>query len=509
MHTFFSLLRIILTTQIVISLIGMSVMTGCKGECPKSDYCHFREVIEKHGMLLDKRIDKEEYGVLVSSIVPSTRKPDALKLFNNTTALIEQAVESIVTSDSLHIYTIDCPVPAKLNSVQLFMETSASMKGYALSYNSHDYNEFNAFISELNTRDSIAFKVFTIGEDVVPVPGNLSWNANFINSQFFGSSPLYDILIDLSDRLDGQTVLLFMTDALLSYSDIEIKEYRARNKREINYYEYAELRDRLIRTFKKTLFDKGFGVYVYKLSVPFDGNYYNLANNKVELHDPERPLYIFAMGDGDNLKGMDRIWSEELKTMPYDLLEFFSNDENNAFPRVLKRLGKKGEWELTEDRFNTISIKANRLSDKLEFSILLYLPNLPSDLRNIQALQANLVEQSGKVVVSEILEANLTASNPVYDLLFPDEQAINKYYHYIIKCSVAPDKLHPGDNTLHFELKRDQHGSWVDDISIDNDLDIGDVPGKTWRFNEFIRALEEASNHDAPIRIGEINIKVN
>lgn len=496
----------------ITSLICLTVITCCSDDCPEEDYCHFVEIIKKRNMLDDKQIDRAEYDYLVSSILPTTQRPSALKLLPNANEYIEEAVEVLVSPDSMHRYNIDFPKPVQLSAVKLYLETSESMKGYAKGYTSSDYEDFGSFISALNTRSATAFEVYTIGDEVEPVPASIAWDATYKDTEKYGgSSPLNTILIGLSEQLDEQTVVLFITDALLSYSTAEIETYKEMNDgKHKNWWEYSALKDSLQRVLNSRLFDSNFGVNIYKLSVPFKWYYWNYANAKSEgtFNDPDRPLYVFAFGKEDNVKEIDSIWKEKLQPGTYEILEFTGSIEKNSFPRILKRFGKKGEWQVEGDHFNVLSVSKDNLAEELEFAMLTYMPSLPRDLQDLDRIKANLIDPSGKVFVTDVIEANLTATHPEYKNLFPDEQAINMLYHCIVKCSVATDKLHPGDNTIRIELKRDEQDSWVDKISIDKDLDITDVPGRTWKFKEFITAFKEASRYEAAVYVSEITIKV-
>jgi hypothetical protein len=483
---------------------------GCNDDCPKEDYCHFKDIIENQKMLEDKRIDRAEYNYLISSIVPSSRRPAALELLPNVNEYIREAVEVLVSPDSMHLYAIDSLKPVKITAVKLYLETSASMLGYAQGYTSLDYEDFGSFVSAINTNSSIDFEVYTIGDKVEQVPASLAWDATFRNAaKYSGSSPLNTILIELSEQLAEQNVVLFITDALLSYSTEDINTYEAENDgKHMNWWQYNVLKDSLQRVLDRRLFDSNFGVNIYKLSVPFKGTYWNYANDESPLDDPGRPLYVFAMGKDDNLRIIDRIWTEKFLPGAYEILEFTSSIEKNAYPRILKRLGKKGEWQVEGDQFNVLSVSGDNLAEELEFAMLTYMPSLPRDLQDLNNIEANFIDPSGKVFVTDVIDAKLTATNPEYSNLFPDEQAINMLYHCIVKCSVVTSQLHPGDNIIQLELKRDVNGHWVNEISIDKDLDIRDVHGKTWRFDEFTKAFRLAFKYDKAVYIGQITIKV-
>jgi len=194
-------------------------------------------------------------------------------------------------------------VPKKPLHVALYMDNTSSMKGYIKPADANVNTEKFAktLIALENNYDDQSVSCFYVDsrnyKSVTPAELN-----ELISSRNLpmGDAYLFDELVGkIVDETLADTahtrLNFFITDAIPSGTNAQIKDNPKYN------IERKALLEKNIRDCMKRLRGKNYGVSIFRFEAPFDGKYPDYANKPRTLRNVERPYYIIAIGDKDEL----------------------------------------------------------------------------------------------------------------------------------------------------------------------------------------------------------------
>lgn len=193
-----------------------------------------------------------------------------------------------------------------LNSFVIYLENSASMKGYVGPKGNGDFASPIIALSHCGNQ-STKYIARYVGADA---KDNVIFNQKPVNDFFSDlsrgsfavapSSPIHSILSTAVDSLlasnNGKVedVFCLITDGLMSGSNAEIRNNPLFNIQNLPYLEDC------IRNAVNKAKTNNLDCLVYRLETPFNGTYYDHKNGRHQLNGI-RPFFMFMIGDKQNL----------------------------------------------------------------------------------------------------------------------------------------------------------------------------------------------------------------
>lgn len=222
------------------------------------------------------------------------------------------------------------------DGVNIFLETSASMKGYytcpvftgVSSIRIPDYggkDKINCYLYSNTLSERMDYDVFSE-----------KLSKNQIET---GSSSKFDKMFERIVELTPQnTISFFITDAIIAAENREIRTETPEGLLRIYQNMLDNIRDNIRDTKKK---NQDFVVSVYRFYGNFNGTYYDSNDKPHKLTNKQRPFFVFALGDkrivNDFMKKVNA-GNELSKFQPKQQIHF-NGSNNPSFEFVSDQIG--------------------------------------------------------------------------------------------------------------------------------------------------------------------------
>ncbi len=398
------------------------------------------------------------------------------KEFNRLTAFLERAEESktelapkVTSEEDLVQYLkeiypelvfeegIEKETAVKLSSINIFLENSASMKGYFPSGGNVDFT--NPIMCLFNL-GNVSVNTAYIGQKVVEVD-NETFQSQLANGKIANEpgSPLPEIFEIIIASTDVSQISCLITDGIMSGTNAEIKA-----NREFNYNNRPVLQQRVRKAVEKAR-DKGLCVLIYRMESPFNGTYYTYRNTPVKLKEAIRPYYIFIFGEKRALEAVSYKLGNERAFSPThtQLTGIFPESVTNY-----KLKPEKGQ-EYVADK-TSITYKSNPGKDA-KFGVRADLSGLPSYILDPEQLE--------KYATLTLIYSGSTKESDYPDLIESVEVADEKngIYQFNIEMPQALLQKLPVTVRLTLPMLRNP---WYKSFSLDNDVEMNNENTKTF-----------------------------
>ncbi len=375
------------------------------------------------------------------------------------------------TPAGTQIDSVGCPVKQKINKVTLYLDDSGSMQGYMFNG-----SKFQQNISGLASKIGV-IKYNGLIDTVTPDVKTFvnAFSAANING---GSSVLHETLDKITTNLTDNSITLFVTDGVLSFS---AKDIKANPKKNIN--DLTNMQVSIALTFSR-LFAKGYACYVLASNSDFSGaHYWNYQNKKdrpnIALNN--RPYYLFIIGKD---KDIDLFVNEVIEKSGYNFdnsllvnsnpLKTLVTVDRNLYNKKLKT----GNWEYLPTETKIIIHDATK---SVTFPILLNLHKFaPTDSTSLA--NAITVPNASKVTV-------YTKAAFVKD--FYANGGLPKEYGEATHVVLA-EFATPPQNMCTVEYS---NPTWYKDWNVEDDRNPIDIEGKTFGIQYLMTGIINASNN--------------
>lgn len=262
--------------------------------------------------------------------------------------------------------------PIKIN---LFIENSASMNGFINDASSFQ-NAITALVSKLKNvygKDNInlgfinASIVAQHGDDPYQLVNKMLVKSNFTNAGSTSTTDLNNLIKQVLDNTDDNTVSFFVSDCI----------YSIKNDKSTTTTRLEGCQNGTMDKFQEKLkeFDD-LSILFIRMESNFNGGYWDYKHPSgtasQQLKDCNRPYFICVVGSDRNIKELNsRIRMEDLKG--YGQQYYLSGkDYSNTFYTAISRPYNKGRYKVED--FSTIRL--NNTKD-LQFAIAINLDGFP------------------------------------------------------------------------------------------------------------------------------------
>jgi hypothetical protein len=366
--------------------------------------------------------------------------------------------------------------PVKINTVNLFLETSASMKGYLTGD-----TEFKTEVARLITQLEKAKRngqvaesqYFLIPQDtVVKSAGDASQFLNLLKKNQLAvgkNSLIVDIFRMLGTRNQPGTVNIFISDCILSDIDIRNKSI-IQEEVALIFNRYASSRT---------------AATVYAFTSTFNGNYYPYPKGIQTYEGVERPYYVWLFGREREVDALNRTLKEEGFKADEELHVGFTFNSQPAY-RILNYTGKQGDYILSSDNQRLEEAKLYK-GDVIEMTVGMNLSDYPDKLTGKTSLSPRTLVFRGKGVEGNIVSVAplSTAQLSQKDMALAEK---NNLTHFVT-VQLTALKGKEGSFDLSFPKK---DVPWYEDWSVDDDSQVKENEGKTFALAYLIGGVKEA-----------------
>lgn len=208
------------------------------------------------------------------------------------------------------------PSSVALSNVNIYLDNTESMKGYACVNVSSPYTDvINSIANYYHDKTIQGFYTQStktkdpktkreIKQTQIVQVGFDKMTSELVNKTLVhtDSYQLDDFFKDVEKKtIGGESMSFFITDGIPSGTNEEIKTNPDYSK--INA---STLQSRITEALRPLGKTAKFGSAIYMFNAPFKGTYYTYKNNKVQLNDVRRPFYVIAVGPSDEIRNFDK-----------------------------------------------------------------------------------------------------------------------------------------------------------------------------------------------------------
>jgi hypothetical protein len=366
--------------------------------------------------------------------------------------------------------------PVHISQVNLFLETSASMKGY-LSGDTEFKSTIARLISQLEKAKSKGTitnsQYFLIPQDTTAkAAGEADQFLNLLKKNQLAvgkNSLIVDIFRMLGARNQSGTVNIFISDCILSDFDI-------RNK-SIIQEEVALVFNRFTASHTATS--------VYAFISEFNGNYYPYTKGIQSYEGVNRPYYVWVFGKSREADALNKALKEEGFKPEEELHVGFDFNEHPAYS-LMNYTGKQGEYILSADNQRMEEAKLYK-GDVIGITIGIDLSAYPDKLTHKSYLNPRTMVFRGKNVEGRVVAISLLDKAQLMqkDVNLAEK---NNLTHFV---TVELTSLKAKEASFDLVLpKKDL--AWYKDWSVDDDSKIKENEGKTFALAYLIGGVKEA-----------------
>jgi hypothetical protein len=477
-----SVVRIETLSALVVLLV--LALTSCSGP---------QEALESvivNLALPDSAISEVEWNELTAYVKENRQQLSNVKVDCFTDSALRKVVFNTLALIHPEVtFNVWKRVPPRIDKVNFYLETSASMIGYFKPISSKFRTDMGMLLTMLDMDYKLS--LYTIHDATNPVthPDAQKFIRDMAQVQIppGRSSELNEILFTIGDSTKSNEVSFFVSDGIMSLPSDEIKKTDARdaNMRLVD----EGLKADMIRTFTN-LSNKKFGVVMYALKSDFQGSYFTYQNY---VHDfsaspVARPYYVWCIGPKEQVRMMNARLVSYKDFDPLQSLELGIFDEVQPDVLILSRLMKEGDWAV--DDSDGISDLTWRNPTVL--TVGLNLRNLPDYAQQPTYIKQNLQltdEKGVNLKLRDVLTISEVQKSHWRDLTPREQVTCESDISHFLVLEVDRMTLKSGSSTV--ELLRSED-DWVKDWSMmdDSSPEMAKKP-LTWAFAKFVEGMKD------------------
>jgi hypothetical protein len=385
----------------------------------------------------------------------------------------------------------------KIDSINIFLDNSVSMAGY-IHHNTALTRNVSNLITELNLERYYKGRVnaYTICNRVDSFQRleqfvNLLTPTSASKISIGQSSPIDSILDYIISNLKQDQVYLFITDAIVSGSNVEIKEYdNPKSNKFFNKDNQTKIKNRITSIIDKKSREIAIKVLAYRsdfVSAP-KYPYYKLDNNastgSVIGTFKHRPYYIFILCNKRN--------AYEFEKSTYPLFRPEAEIRLGYGDSVFSSLCKLTNFYI--DQSNSTSVDGDQLilskqSKSYHFGVLMNMPLLGEGLKD--KIQESVVVRINNKKHSAQIKIFPVNQSLVSKGIVDGNQWEKESRGYTHLCEVTlRDYLPANNDRIGFSVENDL--AFVKEWGDMNDLQIGLGYSTTFGFESLIKGMEKA-----------------
>lgn len=370
---------------------------------------------------------------------------------------------------------IQVSVPENISSVNLYLETSASMAGY-LNGATEFKNKLASLVSQLDKFQNQGF-ISNTGYFIIPKDTAVQKLADagaFLNllkspkNAIGANSLIVDIFTMLQSRNNAQTVNIFVSDFILSDFDINNKSIiQGQVNRIFNRYQSAST-----------------ATSIYAFNSSFNGKYYPYPKGVQEYKEASRPYYIWIFGNNDKVDALNKSLKKN-GFSPEEELHFGFDFNTSPTFKVMNYAGKQGKYVVARNNLSLEGIELYK-GRNLEIGIGIDLSAFPDKITANRYITQNL-QFEGKNVEGEVL--SVEALNKVQLQKSDNTLANDHSLTHLITVQVSAIQGKQGSFSLAL-AKKDT--PWYEEWNTDDDSKEEKNEGKTFALAYLIEGVRQA-----------------
>ncbi|WP_224998403.1 hypothetical protein [Cesiribacter sp. SM1] len=374
------------------------------------------------------------------------------------------------------------PLAEQLDTVNIIIETSGSMKGFMPTQNRQ--TAFQQQVDDLlanaeGDKDNIRrLRLFTAQNNIRPI-GYDHFQSMLRQglAKAGNSTPIPDLLSQIASSYSGTgQVSVFISDFI----------YSPPNERDRDYISND------IRRALAPLQAKGLAVAVYGFTSEFQGTFYPAGSKSGDDAAPvtnccetEVPYYVWIIGAEPSVRLASNILIPG--NAPVAMQAGFDRSEPSY--GVIPGSGRSGSWYLADAEGKTIFVDNTQelRQGEVSFTVGLNLEALPTQYATKEYLSEHLeVEgRNGRAQVQDVMSAQAFSEGE--RLNAKDRQLLECYTHLVkIQVTGMGDRNSP--IALNMSLPA-QNPDWTDAWTTDDDRDINETGARTFALNEILEGL--------------------
>lgn len=377
---------------------------------------------------------------------------------------------------------VEVPVAESLDTLNIIIETSGSMKGFMPTKNRQ--TAFQEQIDDLLANaqsDKQTFKtlrLYTAQDNIRPL-GSDRFQSMLRQglAQAGASTPIPNLLRQIAGRYLGPNQLsVFISDFIYAPPRASDRDYIAND----------------IRRALGTLEDRDMAVAVFGFQSEFEGIFYPAGSKSGDKASPianccetEIPYYIWIIGPEPAV----RLASARLMRNGAPVQMEIGYKRSKPAYGIIPGSGRTGSWYLGSEGSKTILIDntTELRQGEVSFSLGVNLEAVPSQFTDTEYLQENLEVRgrNGKAVVGSVVKRQNFLNDE--KLNAKDRQLVECYTH-IIKVDVKGMDDRNSPLSLNLSLPASDP-SWAKDWSTDDDRNINEAGPRTFALSEILQGL--------------------
>ena len=383
-------------------------------------------------------------------------------------------------------------------NLQVYLENSASMKGYSNAGNPNFTAPIIALfnVGDSNTRIITGYVGASVsGEAELSVVKRTLFESNLANGKIATaiSSPLDKILSLVIDSTSLASVSCIITDGILSGSNQEIqrdREFTIKN---------LPLLEQRIRDAVKGAKSKNLSMMIYRMKTKFTGTYYDYKNTHHILSAEERPYYMIFFGHRDNLSKVKSRLEGEVSFAPEDMLVSYEMGSFEPMTKaMLLKMPGNADVNVITAR-STVQIKGNPLIP-VDFKARLAMNSLPSYYDEIELLE-NLLRF---YYVDESYSSEVDRTDFIHNVNIADETLKT----YDVTFQIGNDFISSFSGKRIFNLVLPGFADpWYNELSTEDDTNMTvDELDKTFALKYFIDGMLKGLEVELPEKAIDVEI---
>ena len=378
----------------------------------------------------------------------------------------------------------------QIKQVNVFVETSASMKGYVNSNASGNYplkDVIPFLVTDIDNTFQLKSNLFTISDKERRF--NYSKNSFFnqlAKGQLFTgkSSKLHHVFTSVIATAKEETISILITDGIPDLGTLNTDSQGSKIESHI---------------YESLVVNKELGVALFKYHSDFNGtHYFNKRNNDgvyykkrpfYNIQLKNRPLYVWVFGNKSLVS----------KLLSKPIFKAYKEAHSYNLPLAINKSGllkypKSGKIAINEKK-NTVTIQEIGPKKPARFVIGLDLNKQPDVIiKGIQDGEYNITPK----YLEELIKVKVLNKGQLYSYKIKDKSIIeNSGFTHFVQLTIKDFDL------MTQEIKISKSNAtplWLKTTSINNDIKIStqDLEHKTYGFNYIINAFDRAYNNDSP-----------